>query len=532
MGAREKEPGAPCMEINHRQASILYELIQSDIPVTAGMLAPKLVLNERVVRFNLPPLDLWLQEFGVKTPLQTPKGIFLDMPQGGRQRLLRLIPDPLGEKAGIYLRPDYRQLWIAFKVLESTSPLHGKDFEKDLELSENTLARDIQQVRKMLEKHTLNLVRKRSVGTYVEGSEIQIRYALSIILKRILGDANIVQLCLWKKVELQNPWTERALLRRMALNMIEKWSLLDSFDSIQQLTSGLGVIYDEVNISRIALYLAISINRIRNSKSVTYPQERIDNIRGNEIFAATQKSLKTPPFAPDIKLSDAEIVYLFNQLVTYGYAGFGDEYTHMDDVRLESFLLIAEDIMQQVYSGRGMEYSDSPVTDDLAAHLHRCYHLLHLGVKVHFNLADEVQSSYPALFKEITSITQGVSANPLFSTILKEETARITLYAAMAILQSQSAGSSQESKIAVVCPTGGVTSRMLMLRLRTELPELGNLELMSIRKLSGGNLENVRAIISTTATISKDLGVPVLVVNPLLKDEDISRIKSWLISGE
>jgi mannitol operon transcriptional antiterminator len=485
-----------------------------------------------VVRFNLPPLDLWLQEFGIKIPLQTPQGIFLHMPASGRQRLLRLIPDPLDKKAGIYLRPKYRQLWIAFKVLESTSPLHSKDFEKDLELSENTLSRDIMQVRKLLEKHTLILVRKRSVGTYVEGSEIQIRYALSIILKRILGDANIVQLCLWKKVELQNPWTERALLRRMALNVIGNWSLWDSFDAIQQLTSGLGVVYDEVNISRIALYLAISIDRIRNSKSVTYPQERIENIRGNEIFAAIQKSLKTPPFAPDIKLSDAEIVYLFNQLITYGYAGFGDEYAHLEEVRLDSFLLIAEDIMRQVYSVMGMEYSSSPVTGDLAAHLHRCYHLLHLGVMVHFNLADEVESTYPELFERITSITQKISANPLISTILKEETARITLYAAMAILESQSAGSGQESKIAVVCPTGGVTSRMLMLRLRTELPELGNLELMSIRQLSGENLENVRAIISTTTTISKDLNVPVLIVNPLLKDKDISRIKSWLISGE
>jgi transcriptional antiterminator len=520
------------MEINHRQASILYELIQSDTPLTAGMLAAKLDLNERVVRFNLPPLDLWLQAYGVKTSLQTPKGIFLDMPQGGRQRLLQLIPDPLDEKVRIFLRSEYRQLWIALKVLESIKPLHSKDFEKELELSENTLARDFQGVRKLLEKHTLTLIRKRSVGTYVEGSEIQIRYALSILLKRILGDANIVHLYLWKKVELQNPWTERSLLRRMALNVIESWPLLDSWDAIQQLTSSLGVTYDEVNISRIALYLAITIVRIRNSKSVSYPEERMENIRGNEIFKATRKVLTAPSFTPDISFSDAEIVYLFNQLVTYGYAGFGDEYAHLEDVRLESFLKIAEDILRAVFDAKGMEYITSPVTTELATHLHRCYHLLHIGVKVHFNLADDVQISYPELFEDITRITQKISTNPLFNTILEEETARITLYAAMAILQSQTAGSGQDSKIAVVCPTGGVTSRMLMLRLRTELPELGNLELMSIRQLRVDNLENVRAIISTTETISKDLGVPVLIVNPLLKDDDISRLKSWLISRE
>ncbi len=520
------------MEINHRQASVLFELTQSDIPLTAGSLAAKLDLNERVVRFNLPPLDLWLKEYGVKSPLQTSRGIYLDMPKAGRQRLARLIPDPLEEMTGVYLRPELRQLWIVFRVLESTSPLHSKDLEKDLELSENTLARDFRQVKKILEKHTLTLVRKRSLGTYVEGPEIQVRYALSLILKKILGDANIVHLCLWKKVQLQNPWTERSLLRRMTLNVIEKWPLWESWDAIQQLTSGLGVTYDEVNISRIALYLAISINRIRHSKTVSYPEERMENIRGNEIFRATKKTLTAPGFAPNIDFSDAEIVFLFNQLITFGYAGFGDEYTHLEDVRLERFLFIADDVLYQVFESRAMEYRASSVTTELAAHLHRCYHLLHMGVKVQFDLAEEVQRSYPELFDEVRSIIKKVSTNRLFSTILEEEGARITLYAAMAILQNQSIGSGQESKIAVVCPTGGVTSRMLMLRLKTELPELGNLELMSIKQLRDGNLENVRAIISTTGTISRDLGVPVLVVNPFLNEEDIARLKSWLINGE
>lgn len=102
----------------------------------------------------------------------------------------------------------------------------------------------------------------------------------------------------------------------------------------------------------------------------------------------------------------------------------------------------------------------------------------------------------------------------------------------MAILENQSARSGQESKMAVVCPTGGIIFRILLLRFRMELPELCNLELMSIKQLEGGNLENVRVVMSTTETISKELGIPVLVVNALLKDEDISRLKYWLISGK
>ena len=518
------------MEINHRQASILYELIRSDSPLTAGALAAKLDLNERIIRFNLPTLDLWLNDYGVKHPLQTPRGIFLDLPGGARERLVQLIPDPLLEMGRIYLRPEYRQLWISFRMLEHGQPLQSKALEKDLQLSENTLARDFRQVKKLLEKHTLCLVRKRALGTYVEGPEIQIRYALSIFLKRILGDANLVNLCLWKKVQLQNPWTERSLLRRMTLNLIEEWPLWESWDTIQQLTSSLGVTYDEVNISRIALYLAISITRIRQSKSVSYPMERMENFHNNELFRETKRTLTSPPFAPDIKFSDAEIVFLFNQLVTYGYSGFGDEYTHLEDVGLERFLYIADEILTRVFETKDLEYCASPVTTELAAHLHRCYHLLHMGVKVQFNLAGEVQQNYPDLFNEVATLVCEITDNPWFRAILEEEVARITLYAAMAILQSEPVGTGQQQKIAVVCPTGGVTSRMLMLRLKTELPELGMLELMPLKQLREGNLDNVRGIITTTETIPGGLDLPVLVVNPLLNDEDISKIKAWLIS--
>jgi mannitol operon transcriptional antiterminator len=518
------------MQLTCRQASILYELLQSDVPLSASLLASRLDLNERIVRFNLPALDLWLHQHGIQDKLQSPKGIYLKISTEMREQLRDNLTLPQHPQRGIYLRPEYRQLWIAFRVLESTQPLHSQHVEQDLELSENTLVRDFEQVESMLEKHALTLVRKRSVGTYVEGSEIQIRYALSILIKRILGEANIVNLCLWKKVELQNPWTEISLLRRMTLEILNSWSPWEAWSSINHLTSNLGISYDEVNISRIALYLAISVNRIRNGRSVIYPSTRIEDIRENEIFKAIQKMLKNPGFAPEISLSESEIAYLFNQLVTYHYAGFGNEYEHLGDVSLDSFLPIAEEIMGLVYQARGLSFTPSSVTRDLAAHLHRCYHLLLLGVRVHFELSEDVRACYPELNLEVDRVTRQISVNPLLATILKEETGRITLYVAMAIMLDQSPPGGQESKIVVVCPTGGVTSRMLMLRLRTELPELGNLELMSIKQLSSSDLKSVLAIISTTESILGAYDLPVIVVSPLLKPADIIKLRTWLLN--
>jgi len=529
LGFKHLSNGASGMKITHRQISILYELLNAETPLTASVLGSRLDINERMVRFNLPAIDLWLQKQGVKSDWQFPKGIYLDIPETKRKLLLKNLPEPLIKDAKIFLRPEYRQLWLVFRILESVQPLHSKDFEQELDLSENTLARDLVQVRKILEKHGLKLIRKRSVGTYTEGPEIQIRYALSIVLKRILGEANIVHLCLWRQVKLQNPWTERGLLVSLTLRVINDWDLWYSWNEINHLTSVLGVKYDEVNISRIALYLAISVRRVRNGCSVEYPAERIEEIKSNELFAATKKFLKNPEYAPDIELSDSELAYLFNQLVTYHYEGFGNEYEHLGDINPDGLVSVAEEIMKAVYAAQGLEYSSSTVTRDLGAHLHRCYNLLHLGVKVHFELADDVRRGYPDLYEVVTEITQDLSVNPLFSTILKEENARITLYAAMAIMLDETASSRRESKIIVVCPTGGITSRILMLRLETELPELGNLELMSIKQLSSSNLDNVAAIISTTKTIEKDYPVPVIVVNPFLEPLDITRLKTWVL---
>ena len=76
------------MQITYRQASILYELLQAEVPQTASFLAAKLDLNERIVRFNLPAIDLWLQQHGIQDRLQSPRGIYLQTSAGIRKKLL------------------------------------------------------------------------------------------------------------------------------------------------------------------------------------------------------------------------------------------------------------------------------------------------------------------------------------------------------------------------------------------------------------------------------------------------------------
>ena len=90
------------MQLTHRQTSILYELINADSPLTASILGARLDINERIVRFNLPTIDLWLQQHGIQTKIQTPKGIVLDISEDERKQIQRDIPDPLNEKMGFF----------------------------------------------------------------------------------------------------------------------------------------------------------------------------------------------------------------------------------------------------------------------------------------------------------------------------------------------------------------------------------------------------------------------------------------------
>jgi transcriptional antiterminator len=513
------------MQINHRQISIIYELLNSQNPVSAADIGARLDISGRVVYFNLSAIRKWLLEENATLVIKPREGIHIEVSEETRKRLFEKFPrSPNGP---VSLASKYRQLWIALLSLAHDYPLNTHCFRSQLNISENTLSRDCEQVKRKLAIYGVKLDRARGVGTFLVAPEINIRHALVALLVEILGETTIVNLCLWRKSKLMNPWSELGLLRGMSLRILENWAPWDSWRLSSQVLSILGCRCAEADHVQIALYLAIAFMRGRNGHHVDVPQEQLESIHNSKVFTLLKEKLGRFISTHHIEFPDNEIAQLSFQVAAHVGIDLWGNREDIDEADTENgYFTIANRILNDVYSALGMQFSESSVTGKLAAHLQRYMARVRYGVHTNNRFLEDVRGSYPELFQvvqEVTASLQGFLGGPL----PEEEMAFITMYAEMAIQLHRSQQQSRRPRVIVVCPTGGITASMLMFRLRSELPDIDAIEVVSIRDLNRQYLVDIDAIITTAHSLShKD--VPVISVHPLLGVDDVARVRAVL----
>jgi transcriptional antiterminator len=513
------------MQINHRQISIIYELLNSQNSVSAADIGARLDISGRVVYFNLSSIRKWLLEQGASLVIKPREGIHLEASEEIRKQLFEKFSRSPNEP--VSLASKYRQLWIALLLLAHDHPLNTHSFRSQLNISENTLSRDCEQVKQKLAVYGVKLDRARGVGTFLVATEISIRRALVALLVEILGETTIVNLCLWRKSKLMNPWSELGLLRNMTLRVLEEWAPWDSWRLSSQVLSILGCRCAEADQVQIVLYLAIAIMRSKNGHHVEISKEQLESILSSKVFTLLKEKLSRFTSTHRIGFPDDEFAQFSFQVAAHVGIDLWGNYEKLDEADPEGgYLAIADRILSEVCSTLGMKFNESSVTGKLAAHLQRYMARVRYGVHINNRFLEDVRGSYPELFQVVQKVTtslQGFLGGPL----PEEELAFITMYAEMAIQLHRSQQKARRPRVIVVCPTGGITASMLMFRLRSELPDIDAIEVVSIKDLGRQYLEGIDAIITTAHSLSHR-DVPVVPVHPLLGVDDVARVRAVL----
>jgi mannitol operon transcriptional antiterminator len=89
----------------------------------------------------------------------------------------------------------------------------------------------------------------------------------------------------------------------------------------------------------------------------------------------------------------------------------------------------------------------------------------------------------------------------------------------------------KKKNVLVVCPTGGITVGMLVLRLKNELPSINVVDVLSIREFTTRALSPDIDAVLTTAPALTNPKVKIIYVSPLLGKEDVQTITTQLNLG-
>jgi len=203
----------------------------------------------------------------------------------------------------------------------------------------------------------------------------------------------------------------------------------------------------------------------------------------------------------------------------------GSKLQEVETVPYESVVLgqIIKNMIQYVSSQLHVDLTrDFSLFHGLLSHLEPSLFRIKQNMGLFNPLTDEIKRKYPVLFLAVKN-----SVEKEFKDIEhfpEDEIAFIVLHFGSALVMREE---EMMIKALVVCPTGIGTSKMLASRIKKEIMEIDSVEIKSIKEIQ--NQESIQpydVIISTVRLpfIRKEY----ILVNPLLRDDDITAIRGFL----
>ncbi len=496
--------------LDSRVIRIIRWLLAQNEPMPTAALAADLGLSQRVVRYRLGAAEAYLKSQGAALSRRRGAGLLLEADESSREAIRADLAE--GSAAPRVYAPEERERLVLAHVLWTAPATTSVDeLQQVLEVSKASARRDLQRVEPWLERRGLPLVRRPGVGVAVVGTELGIRQAMvQLILEAVPADV-LDDLCRGgyaasTLARVRLPTGIREQLRTLPLQRCAKLVAASPISwTVAQGNSELV----------FAIYLAVTAARLTDDKTIAMETGQQRSLMDHPVSATAQGIALAFSESLDLQVAEEEVAGITEYLL--GLATLSSDLNQddaLDRGLLDELLAIAS---EELYPTVG---DDAELRRGLALHLERLTVRLRYGLPVHNPLLREVAERYPRIHAAAHKLGDAISAH-LGEDIAEDEVGFITMYLSGAIERARLAPS---RRALVVCPSGMATAWVLVSRIQAEFPQLEIVSVVAARGFEEREMDDIDLVISTVEL--PDMGVPIVVVSPLLTAENVRRIRS------
>lgn len=484
--AVERQNRLPILTDNGRR--LIRKL--ADLPpvwLTAAALGESIGVSRRTVMREMPGMEKWLEAAGFRFVRSPGQGVRLDEDEE-RRAVLRTLLDGSSTVLSKNERID-RLLALLFAAGE---PVKTQWLAEKLDISEHTLANDLNAAGEWLLARGVTVKRRTGVGVWLEGTPENLRRAMGIRMR-----PQLTQLDWGQFIESQPDGSTLGLLDRKDMQAIAR--VLQGFER-----SGRFVFSDSAFIS-LVLHLTLLAGQIRSGRL------KADGPRGKagRDAAALQISLEG---ALGMRLPAGEAAYLDHYL----HAALGEQ--DWDDPEELRVSQLAALLIRGMERETGVELTGfSTFRTDLCAHLRPMLLRMERGERIENPQLEAVRTQYAELWAAVRRVCDQTSHTLRIPPIPDEEAGFLAMHFG-AVLE-KCAQTRRRLRAVVVCPMGMATSRFLTSQLDREFPDIAVERMCPLRGLDTDALrgEGIGLIISTVP-LSADF--PHVVVSAVLQEKD------------
>lgn len=491
------------MHITSREKAIIELIIKTSGKHSALSIASSLNVSARTVQRDLKAVEKILQEFGLLLTRNMDQGLVIE---GKNEQIFRLIQhlarsepidQPSQEKKLRLLLALLEEQWFKIQALAS-----------HLGVSSATLVIYLDELAEWLSNFQLQLTRKRGVGVELNGKEVNKRRALAHFFLQYFHEELIEKLFFLERGTL----SEERILHYFVPNYLREVNSLVNA-AFTKTPARLG----DSGYLEIVLHIYITLQR---TKAQFFIENDI-NLTEREVTLEYDLILKIGRELErkfDVAFSERDIRYL--ALILRGTKHRGAEVVPFDSI---VFAQKIKNLIQSVSDQLHVDLTkDFSLFQGLLAHMEPSLFRIKQKMDSFNPLKEEIKRKYPVLFMAVkNSVEEGFKEIDHFPD---DEIAFMVLHFGSALVMQEE---NLSIEALVICPTGIGTSKMLASRIKKEIIEIDSIEIKSIKDVTERMDLNAYDIIISTVRLPF-MNVEYILVNPLLSEENIRTIKSFL----
>lgn len=406
------------------------------------------------------------------------------------------------EQRDIFYSPSTRRIWILKEVLLNGQHPSIETIEQKFFVTSASIRVDIGWLQEMLMPFRVNIHTIQQC-IYIDGDESAIQKAFKMVLLNIV-----------KQKDSYNVSIESYPLQTVVRETFSKELIDLSLQEINYISCITGMNIYQYYMSSLWISILIQISRLNQNHHIESREINHNDISYMQSYMIAYDLAERIEKKFGLNFEEQDIEYLCEQL----YAHRIESQTKEPIVKQE-FATIVDDMILCMSKVLEVELSDdTKLRNSLMAHIPAMIYRMKKGIKITNSLLSDIKKQYMVLF----SLTRYVASNieQRYNIVLNDdEVSFLSIYFQISLEKRHGL---KFRNIVIVCPIGVAMSELILAKIRQIIPNRDNIVTMSIDEVYKSDLSLIDFIISTTSL--KPLGVPVVCVSPLMKDEDIENI--------
>lgn len=412
------------------------------------------------------------------------------------------------------LSREQRQIIIASELLISKEAVKASYYSSKFNVVLGSISFDLEEIAKWAISKDLCLVRNRSVGISIQGSEWNKRNALVDLIFKY------------------KPYEE--LLAFLYDEQVDK-SIEVLFNMIfgKDITSiGKGILrkidlsqYNLNDIKYFTLFIQIltAIKKAGNKREISIPEKiKKDIVELDEYKKII--NLNNILKENNINLTEDDLIYIWFNLTDYKFL-----INKNQDLLDIDYKIISKEVIKEVSQKININLEeDAQLVGDLAKHFMQTFNMLNLGLKIVNPLIDEIKNHYLELFNVVNNVSKLVFSRYNFR-LPKEEVGYITLHIDVALQRKQTL--LKKLNILIVCPSGIGSAKILSDKIKFIFPDVNDIFIETLRDIDKYiNNDKYDLILSTVPIKLEHTVKKVIVVSTFITKEDIEKINKFILN--